>query len=621
MGKMIDKNLSSKKVREMKLSELELLSYEIRDFLIDNVSKTGGHLASNLGAVELTLALHHVFNFPEDKLVWDVGHQAYIHKLITGRAEEFPTLRQTNGMSGFPKRSESEHDMFDSGHSSTSISAAFGMAVARDLSHEDYNVVAVIGDGSLTGGTAFEALNNAGASDKTKLIVVLNDNGMSISPATGSLTKHLTRLRTSVGYLNFKKSLKQRLDNKGTLYKYMENFRDSLKYAIVDGGAIFEELGFTYLGPIDGHDISTCVETLNLAKRAEGPVLVHVITQKGRGYKNAEKNPNKFHGISPFDKETGRILGESGGKSYSRVFGDKLCSMAEHDEKIVAISAAMIDGTGLSKFAELYPDRTYDVGIAEGHAVSFAAGLALSGYKPVVAIYSTFIQRAYDQMMIDICMQKLPVVFALDRAGNVGNDGETHHGVFDISYLTSMPNMTVLAPANGEELEEMMEYAMTLDGPCAIRYPRGNSEALKLTSSGAFDGQSEVLKEGTDCEIWAVGKMTEIALKAAEILESKGFSVGVINIRSAKPLDTVKLAASCARAKKIVTIEDNTVIGGFGAVTAKFCNENDILVPVLNIGWPDKFIEHGNTEDLFKKYRLDSESAAERISEFIEGKN
>ncbi|MBQ9972847.1 MAG: 1-deoxy-D-xylulose-5-phosphate synthase [Firmicutes bacterium] len=615
----INKNLISEKVRNMSVRDMELLSYEIRDFLLDNVSKTGGHLASNLGAVELTIALHHVFDFPKDKLVWDVGHQAYVHKILTGRAEEFTTLRQTNGLSGFPKRCESEYDVFDSGHSSTSISAAFGMAVARDYKGEKYDVIAVIGDGALTGGTAFEALNNAGASKNTKSIIILNDNGMSISPATGSLTKHLSTLRTSSGYLKFKKSLKEHLDNKGSLYKYLENFRDSLKYAIVDGGAIFEELGFTYLGPIDGHNISECIDNLKLAKRTEGPVIVHVITKKGKGYKNAENEPNKFHGVSPFDKETGQPLSKSSSPSYSKVFGEKLASLADTDNRIVAVSAAMIDGTGLDSFVKKHPDRLHDVGIAEGHAVSFAAGLALSGLKPVVAIYSTFLQRAYDQILIDVCMQNLPVVFALDRAGNVGNDGETHHGVFDLSYLASMPNMTVLAPADGRELEEMLEYALSLDGPCAIRYPRGS--AAVYNPSPSFDGKSARVIDGTDCEIWAVGKMLDISIKASEILKGKGISAGVVNVRSVKPLDVVTLSESCSRIKKIVTIEDNTVIGGFGSLLNDYIIKNYPQVSTDIIGWPDKFIEQGNTEDLFEKYGLTAESVAERISEFIERKN
>lgn len=621
MGKIIDKNLISEKVRNMQLKELELLSYEIREFLIDNVSKTGGHLASNLGAVELTVALHHVFNFPDDKLVWDVGHQAYVHKILTGRAEEFSTLRQTNGMSGFPKRSESEYDVFDSGHSSTSISAAFGMAAARDLVGDKYDVIAVIGDGALTGGTAYEGLNNAGAADKTKTIVILNDNGMSISPATGSMTKHLSSLRTSNGYLKFKKNLKKRLNNKPTLYRYMENMKDSLKYALVDGSAIFEELGFTYLGPIDGHNLETCINTLKLAKRTEGPVLVHVITKKGKGYVNAEKAPNKFHGVAPFDQETGKPLVVSNSISFSKAFGDKMCSLAANDKRIVAISAAMVDGTGLSDFALKYPDRLFDVGIAEGHAVSFASGLALSGLRPVVAIYSTFLQRAYDQMLIDICMQNLPVVFALDRAGNVGNDGETHHGVFDISYLSSMPNMTVLAPTDGNELANMLDYAISLNGPCAIRYPRGSAVNELIPKENSFDGKSILLKHGTDCEIWAVGKMFSAAFKAAEILDKKGINTGVVNVRSIKPLDSDMIKDTSKRTKMIVTLEDNTLIGGFGSGMLSFLNENNIQIPIMSIGWPDKFTEQGNTDDLFAKYGLTAEAVAERISEFVERKN
>ena len=618
MSKMIDKELTPDKIKAMSLSDLELLSYEIRDFLIENIAKTGGHLASNLGVVELTIALHKVFDLPRDKLIWDVGHQAYVHKILTGRAQMFGGLRQTGGISGFPKRDESEYDFYDSGHSSSSISAAYGMASARDLEGDSYEVVAVIGDGALTGGMAYEALNNAGASN-SKMIVVLNDNQMSISQNTGGITKHLSKLRTSKGYLNFKKHLKTTLKNipnvGESIYRGAESLRDSLKYALVDGGAIFEELGFTYLGPINGNNLEETIEALTMAKRAEGPVLVHVTTVKGKGYKNAETHPNIFHGVGPFDQSTGKPFAFQE-KTFAQVFGDKMCCIADENEKVVAISAAMIDGTGLDKFARRFPTRMFDVGIAEEHAVAFAAGLALSGYRPVVAIYSTFLQRAYDQVMIDICMQKLPVIFAVDRAGNVGNDGETHHGMFDISYLSAMPGMTVLAPADGAELAQMLDYALTLEGPCAIRYPRGN--AGNIASGGWFTGRSRIVKQGKDCEIWAVGNMRERALAAAEILEKKGYRIGVVSVSVIKPLDTDTIEGSADRTKKAVTIEDGALRGGFGEMLAAYFADKSERPEVLALGWPDKFVEHGNTEDLYERYGFSAESIAERIREFIE---
>ena len=619
MGKMIDKELVPQKIKKMSLDELKLLTYEIRDFLIDNVSKTGGHLASNLGVVELTIALHKVFDMPRDKVIWDVGHQAYVHKILTGRAEKFGGLRQTGGISGFPKRNESEYDCYDSGHSSSSISAAFGMAAARDLCGENYEVISVIGDGALTGGMAYEALNNAGASE-SKIIVILNDNQMSISQNTGGITRHLSKLRTSKGYLNFKKHLKTTLKNipnvGESIYKGAESLRDSLKYALVDGGAIFEELGFTYLGPVNGNDLEDTIEALSMAKRAEGPVLVHVTTVKGKGYKNAEMHPNLFHGVAPFDQTTGKTY-KSNEKTFSQVFGEKMCDIADSDEKVVAISAAMIDGTGLAGFARRFPTRMFDVGIAEEHAVSFAAGLALSGYKPVVAIYSTFLQRAYDQVMIDICMQDLPVVFAVDRAGNVGNDGETHHGMFDISYLSSMPNMTVLAPADGAELAQMLDYALTAGGPCAIRYPRGNA-GNDSSCEGWFTGKSRLVKAGSDCEIWAVGNMRERALAVSGILEKKGIKAGVVSVSVIKPLDTSMVSGIAARTRNVITLEDGAVSGGFGETLAAALSGGKERPAVLNIGWPDKFIEHGSADDLYEKYGFSEESIAERICEFIE---
>lgn len=597
-------------LKTMSERELELLSYEIRDYLIENVSKTGGHLASNLGVVELTIAIHKVFESPTDKIIWDVGHQSYIHKMLTGRAGDMCTIRKHEGMSGFPKREESVHDCFETGHSSTSISAATGFAVARDLSGEKHEVIAVVGDGALTGGLAYEGLNNAGDS-KSKMIVILNDNEMSINKNTGGIAKHLAKLRISTAYLDFKKQLKKTL--KGIpgvgegLYSGAEHLRDSIKYAVVQG-AVFEEFGFKYIGPVDGHKISEVIETLTYAKSLEGPVLVHVLTTKGKGYRNAENNPNKFHGVGPFDPSTGAQLGTLEDLSFSQVFGNKITQLASKDKKIIAVCAAMIDGTGLEKFHQKYPDRLFDVGIAEAHAVTFAAGLAQCGFKPIVAVYSTFLQRAYDQILMDVCLQNLPVIFAIDRAGNVGQDGETHHGIFDLSYLNHMPNLTVLAPKDGQELAEMLEFATTLKGPCAIRYPRGSASDVNVIHS-----------EGTDVEIWAVGKMVSIGNKACELLKEMGINAAVVNVKSVKPLDEAKILGAAKRVKHIVTLEDNSIIGGYGQQLSSLLLEKGIsTVKVTHIGWPDKFIEHGKVNQLFEKYGLDAEGIAERVRKAFE---
>ena len=573
-------------LKTMTENELELLSYEIRDFLISNISKTGGHLASNLGVVELSIALHRVFDTPKDKLIWDVGHQSYVHKILTGRAEGFQTLRKFGGMSGFPKVKESEYDTFDTGHSSTSISIAAGMAAARDLAKEDFKIAAIIGDGALTGGLAYEAMNNVGVS-KTNLVVILNDNGMSIAPNTGGVSKYLSKLRGSRKYTDFKKRIKKNISEipgigKGVV-SGMQHMRDSLKYAVLDG-IMFEELGFKYFGPVDGHNMEVLLETLSMAKEVDGPVFVHVITKKGKGYKSAEETPSKYHGTGPFDPTTGRQHKNGGSApSYSDVFGNKMVQMAKTNKKIVAIGAAMLEGTGLKGFKEQYPARTFDVGIAEGHAVTFAAGMAAGGYRPVVAIYSTFLQRAYDQMIEDVCLQNLPVVFAIDRAGIVGADGETHHGMFDLSYLSHMPNMTILAPADRRELEKMLEYAMTLDGPCAIRYPRG--EALELGLDCPIDG-SLVIEEGRDVEIWAAGNMLTLGSQVREELEQRQINTGLINARFVRPLDHAAIAASAKRTGLIVTLEDNVITGGFGENLAAAMMESP--VKVLNFGWPDR---------------------------------
>lgn len=609
-------------LKKMNYEDLELLTYEIRDFLIEEISKTGGHLSSNLGIVELTIALHKVFNAPEDKIIWDVGHQSYVHKILTGRAERFPTLRQFGGMSGFPKCNESEYDVFDTGHSSTSISLGLGIAAARDLKGDDYEVISVIGDGAMTGGTAFEALNNVETlkARKSKIIVILNDNGMSISPNTGGFPKYFGNLRSSSKYKTFKEKLKKNLLNVPVigdeLFEGIHHMRDSIKYSILDGeGIMFEELGLKYFGPIDGHNVKELCETFEHVKNMDKPVFLHVITEKGKGYTKAEENPNIFHGIGPFDMETGKVLSKSDKPSYSKIFGDKLIELAENNDNVVAISAAMIEGTGLKDFHEKFPERTFDVGIAEGHAVTFAAGLAKAGYRPFVAIYSTFLQRAYDHIIEDVCLQNMPVTFCIDRAGIVGADGETHHGVFDISYLKHIPNLTVLAPKDGKELEEMMEYSLTLDGPCAIRYPRGN--AHEIDDAGCIEyAKAQQLKEGDNIEIWAVGTMAKAALDAAEILKTKGINAGVVNTRFIKPLDIQKLSDSAAKMNLIVTVEDNVISGGTGEEISRHLVGTN--TDVLNIGWPVKFIEHGTCQELYTKYAMDAESIAERILKKLE---
>ena len=600
-------------IKSMDENSLELLSTGIRAFLIDTISKTGGHLASNLGVVEISVGLHKIFDFPKDKLIWDVGHQSYIHKILTGRADQFSTLRQNDGMSGFPKRSESEYDIYDTGHSSTSISAAMGLAVARDLKKSDEEVIAVIGDGAMTGGPSFEALNNLGSLG-SKVIIVLNDNGMSISEINGGLSEHLSKLRTSSEYQNTKNNIKKAInkipDLGKPLSKGIAGLKRAVKYAIFSGGVIFEELGITYLGPFDGNNMSDVLRGLNQAKNASGPVLVHFITKKGKGYKQAEQNPDKFHGIGAFDKETGVTLSKSQ-TSYSEIFGKKMFELAEKNDKLVALTAAMCTATGLDQMRDRFPKRVFDVGIAEAHACIFAAGLALGGMHPVVAIYSSFLQRAYDEIIEDVCLQKLPVTFAIDRAGIVGADGETHHGIFDLSYLLPLPNMTVLAPCDANQLEEMIEYAVSKDAPFAIRYPRGSADMTKhIVGNGEI--KNNIISEGKDVSIIAVGTMLNKAIKASEILKEQGIDAKVCSASVLKPFDDSIINSSD---KLIVTLEDNLIRGGFGEyIAANYTNR------VVNLGWPDKFIEHGDCEYLYKKYGLDAESIAERIRRELEGK-
>ncbi len=612
-------------LKTMTDEELELLSYSIREFLIDKVSKTGGHLASNLGVVELTIALHKVFNSPVDKIIWDVGHQSYVHKILTGRGGQFDRLRKFGGLSGFPKANESPHDAYDTGHSSTSVSAAAGMACAREINGEDYEVIAVIGDGSLTGGMAYEALNNIGAS-KSKVIVILNDNGMSISKNIGGISTHLGTLRTSKGYLSAKKFIKNTIASSGSVGSAiaggLAGFKNDIKYSIIEkGGVLFEELGFTYFGPVDGHNIPELINVLNRAKSLDEPVLIHVITQKGKGYKNAEKAPGKFHGIGPFNPETGEILKKSVGPTYSEIMGNHLVELAEEDDRIAAITAAMGEATGLGPFEKKFPERFFDVGIAEQHAVTFAAGLAKCGIKPVCAIYSSFLQRAYDQIMEDVCMQNLPVVFAIDRAGVVGADGETHHGIYDLSYLMTMPGMTVLTPHDAPGLEQALDYAINLEKPAAVRYPRGEAARFddidnkKIMSTNDCTVKNQRILSGKDVDIWACGKMYDFGLRAAEILREKGFDAGLVDVEIVKPLDISALDTSCSL---IVTLEDNDVTSGFGTHMAGTLGNSN--ANILSFGWPDKFIEQGSFEELAHKYGLMPEQIVERICEHIERK-
>ena len=608
-------------IRHLNNDQMEITAIELRDFLLSNVSKTGGHLASNLGVVELTLVLHKYFDTKKDRIIWDVGHQSYIHKILTGRMDSFHTLRQLDGLSGFPKTKESIHDAFDTGHSSNSLSVAYGMAAARDINGGNENIVAVIGDGSLTGGEAYEGLNNLGGS-KSKVIVILNDNGMSIRQNTGGISNHLSKLRVSRGYSTFKSGLKQvvrKVPAIGNgLYMGASKMRDIVKYALVDG-VFFEELGFTYLGPIDGHDIAALSQAVNAAKNSEKSCVIHIMTQKGKGYKNAEQNPHVFHGTGPFDKTTGMPEKKHSHITYSEVFGKKITEMAEQDERITAISAAMIDGVGLEEFAGRFPERIFDAGIAEQHAVSFAAGLAARGMKPVVAIYSTFLQRAYDQILIDVCMPHLPVIFAIDRAGVVGADGETHNGIFDLSYLTHMPGMTVLAPSNGKELESMLEYAARLNGPCAIRYPKGDADMPESDPRPLTEGTVK-LKDGDDTCIWAAGSMVSHALGAAWILEKYGIRCAVYDARWIKPLDKDTLAECADKYNYIFTAEDNVADGGFGSLICDALIQKSSGTKVIKAAWPEKFIEHGQTPELFERYGLNAAGLAERIRNTIEGK-
>lgn len=612
-------------VKKLNKEEKVILAEEIREEIKNVVSKNGGHLASNLGVVELTIALHSVFDMPKDKIVWDVGHQTYTHKILTGRKEKFKTLRKEDGLAGFPKSEESNYDSFNTGHSSTSISASLGMAKARDIKKENNKVIAVIGDGALTGGMALEALNDAGNS-KTDLIVILNDNEMSISKNSGGMARMLTNLRTKKLYEKSNgvvKKILRKIPYLGEkIINLIINIKKGIKQLIIPK-MYFEDIGFKYLGPVDGHNIEALENVFKSCKLVKGPILIHIITKKGKGYKFAEKNPNKFHSISSFDLESGEKL-EKKKKDYSKVMGEKLVKLAKNDKRIVAITASMEDGTGLNEFASKFPDRFFNVEIAEQHALGFAAGLAKEGMKPVIPIYSSFLQRGYDQIVHDICMQNLPVVICVDRAGIVGSDGETHQGLLDLCFLNSIPNITIMAPKNFLELEKMLEYAIKSNKPIAIRYPRGgggenSKDGLEYGSINKISrGKAEVLLEGEDITIISIGKMTEYAYKVACDLKKENINVEVINIRFLKPLDKEKVLKSAIKTKKVITIEDGYLIGGLASSINDILIKQDEKIKILNMGYPDKFIKQGSVKEIEKKYKMDKDSIKENILKMVE---
>ncbi|MDD3888501.1 MAG: 1-deoxy-D-xylulose-5-phosphate synthase [Syntrophomonadaceae bacterium] len=616
MDKILDSINSPVDMKKLTLPQMLELAKEIRELLIKSVSECGGHLAANLGVVELTLALHYVFDSPDDKLIWDVGHQSYVHKILTGRREDMFTLRQYGGLSGFPKTEESEHDIFNTGHSSTSISAAMGIALARDIKKEKYAVIAIIGDGALTGGMAFEALNHAGHAARD-LIVILNDNEMSISRNVGALSAYLNRLRTDPSYYQTKEEIESRLSRipriGPNIARAAGRFKDMVKYMMVPG-ILFEELGFTYIGPVNGHNLEELTTVLANAKKMKGPVLIHTITQKGRGYEPARQNPDRFHGVGPFDVNTGTILKKSV-KTYTEIFSDFIVEKAAEDEKVVAITAAMKSGTGLGKFAVTYPERFFDVGICEQHAVTMAAGMARTGLRPVVAVYSTFLQRAYDQLVHDVALQKLPVIFAIDRAGLVGDDGPTHHGVFDLAYLRHIPNMTVMAPSNENELLDMFYTAFKMEGPVAIRYPRGVGEGAVISKERTLieSGKAKVLHDGKDLAIIGIGRGVTIGKEVLNILKARGISMLLLDARFVKPLDKDMLCNLARRFTRIVSIEDNCLQGGFGSALLEVFSENRLNSEILRIGIPDEFIDQGKVDILFNYLNMDPKSIVETI--------
>lgn len=619
---LLEKIEQSSDIKNLKEEDYPVLSQEIRQFLIEKISHTGGHLASNLGVVELTMALHLAFWLPKDKIVWDVGHQAYTHKLLSGRRDGFDELRQFGGMSGFPKRKESPYDAFDTGHSSTSISAGLGIAQAREILGEDYAVISVIGDGALTGGMAYEALNNA-AQLKKNFIIVLNDNEMSISKNVGGISRYLSGVRTRESYADLKRGVEKTLSaipvvGKSLSYGlYMA--KNGIKQFLVPG-MWFEDMGITYLGPVDGHNVKEMVRVFKEARKVKHAVLVHVITKKGKGYGPAEKNPSRFHGVDPFDVATGKSLKEKVYPSYTDVFSKKICELAGQNEKIVALTAAMPDGTGLAKFSEQFPDRFFDVGIAEAHAVTSAAGMASAGLKPVVAVYSSFLQRGYDQVLHDVCIQELPVLFCIDRAGLVGSDGETHQGIFDVSFLSLVPGMSIMAPKNLWELQSMLEFGVKFNGPLAIRYPRGQAyRSLKEFEAPVVYGKSEMLYEESGIALFALGSMVSTGEHVREKLKAEGYSCTLVNARFVKPLDTEMLDHLCENHKLIVTMEENVLRGGMGMCATRYIHEHYPDIHVIQIALPDAYVEHGNVSLLREMLGIDSDSVIRKIKqEFLD---
>ena len=621
METLLSQIKSPAELKKLDKHQLSTVAKELREQIVATVATNGGHLGSSLGVVELTIALHRVFDSPNDQIIWDVGHQAYAHKLLTGRQDQFETLRQFGGVSGFPKREESEHDAFGVGHSSTSISAALGMAAGRDIVGDDNKVIAVIGDGSLTAGMAFEGLNHAGHL-KQKLVVILNDNEMSISPNVGALSSFMSRKMTSESFIRFKKETENILSYVPGIGRDLVNLakraEESLK-SFMTPGMLFEGFGFDYFGPIDGHNVDELTETLRNVAQIEGPVLLHVLTKKGKGYEPAEQNPPKFHGIGPFNPETGEVKGGKPGAavSFTKVFGDTLIDLAREDERIVAITAAMAEGTGLSKFSDVFPARFFDVGIAEQHAVTFAAGLACRGLRPIVTVYSTFMQRAYDQVLHDVCLQKLPVTFALDRGGLVGADGPTHHGVFDLSFLRHIPNLNFAVPRNEVELQRLMKTASISEGPFAYRYPRGNGDGLPLLDDiePLEIGRGELLREGDDGLVVAVGVMVGEALAAAEQLAEQGVNIAVIDARFIKPLDSELIISQAEKVPFVVTAEENSLQGGFGTSVLELFSDTGLTVPILRIGIPDRFVGQGTQAELRTQLGLDAEGIISRVKQ------
>ena len=615
----LEKIENANDIKKIDKKDYQALAEEIRQFLIEKISVTGGHLGSNLGAVELTMALHLALNLPEDKIIWDVGHQSYTHKLLSGRKDGFDDLRQFGGMSGFPKRKESDFDAFDTGHSSTSISAGLGLVKARDLKGEKNTIVSVIGDGSLTGGMAYEALNNAAKMD-TNFIIVLNDNNMSISENVGGVSKYLNNVRTASGYLDLKEGIYNALRGaKGgdNVVSHIRRAKNSFKQLVIPG-MLFEDMGVTYLGPVDGHDVEGLVRVFQEAKRVKKAVLIHVITQKGRGYAPAERHPARFHGAEPFDIQTGIPTHPHTTANYTDIFSTVMCKLGARDERIIAITAAMPDGTGLKRFHNRFPNRFFDVGIAEEHAVTFAAGLAAGGMIPVVAIYSSFLQRAYDQILHDVCIQNLPVIFAVDRAGLVGSDGETHQGIFDLSFLSCIPNMNVCAPKNKWELSDMMKFAVQLGKPIAIRYPRGEAYAgLKDYRSPIIYGKAEWIYKEKEIALFAVGSMVKTAEAVREKLKQMGHQVSLINARFVKPIDEEAVLEAMSDHSLIVTMEENVAIGGYGEKVLECLKLHDASNKFLSISIPDAYVEHGNVELLKKEIQIDEESVVERILEIL----